>query len=118
DPQCMVGDVVEFDAEQNGKWHNGKNFKVISVGQATPISGAAQYNGSGSNGGRENRYDPETEARIMRQNATGSASLIVGAFLQASKPEWTLSECIDHVVQIAKELYQLNKDGYDRQNPA
>lgn len=105
-PGVSVGDEIEFDVIQKGEYKNMANPVKIAAGATSPVArGAVQT-------GRPNgSFDPDREARIVRQNATSSAVALVAASKLAGKGDVEI--ILATVREVARKVFEMNFYGYD-----
>ena len=109
-PNVSVGDEIEFDVIQKGEYKNMANpVKVAgNPGGGTGNKTVATSRPNGS-------FDPDREARIVRQNATSSAVALVGASKLAGKAD--VETVLATVREVSKKLFELNMYGYGPATP-
>jgi hypothetical protein len=117
-PNCEENDVVEFDAEKDGKYWQGKagDVKKVAQGSPTAVAGKGGYN------------NPDRQKSIVAQSAykmamdfvgmaLASESLSLGAKAAKAPAKWEVLNAA--VAEKAKELYfiALDPDSFFGEEP-
>ena len=105
-PNVSVGDEIEFDVIQKGEYKNMAN-PVKVTGNPVGGTGNKPVATSRPNGS----FDPDREARIVRQNATSSAVALVGSSKLAGKAD--VETILATVREVARKVFEMNFYGYD-----
>ena len=104
-PNVSPGDEIEFDVIQKGEYKNmAKPVKVAGN------PGGSQGNKTVATSRPNGSFDPDREARIVRQNATSSAVALVGSSKLAGKAD--VETILGTVKEVSKKLFELNMYGY------
>lgn len=101
------GDSIEFDVIQKGDFLNmAKPRKAEEI--AAPAAGntvrTRRPDGS---------FDPDREARIVRQNAFSTAAALVASWVEGQKQKPDIEAIFTMTKELAKKVFRANMEGYD-----
>lgn len=114
-PMMSVGDMVEFDpvAPKNPKFcWDAANLKKVEGGNGQVVGRIVPAQAAPPQLLPNRPTDLDREQRIVRQNAMGSAAVIVGARIKAGLAPPTISETFAEMLELADKIYNANFNGF------
>lgn len=107
-PEFANGDEISYNIVQSGNFKNLADARKVEGASKPPTPGTPPTSRP------TGFFDPDREARILRQNAFTSASSLVGSLIEAQGPKgnWDLRKAFDASLKLAQEIFKVNMNGY------